>query len=375
MKITSVVVPFLCTALLAACAAKQSGSDGADERSREAAELQHQGAFVTVPVASPLRKRLVIGAVEPKAFARTIEAPGVIEAAPEKLVRITPPLGGRIVAMHHQLGDAVKAGEPLVTLDSPDLGSAYNEQRKAQAALMQARNELTRQKALLEEDISAKKDFEAAQLALAQAEDDARATTDRLAQFGVTSQAASRREYTLRSPISGRVVDMRGSLGGYWNDNTTPIMTVADLSTVWLTANVSEKDLSQLFVGQPARIILNAYPDREFDRKVNYIGDLLDPDTRTVPVRVALDNRQGLLKPGMFARASFSGASHRALLIPSTALLQSGLYTRVFVEQAPFRYVSHIVNVGVSTGDHVEVTSGLKAGERIVIRGGVLLND
>ena len=104
-------------------------------------------------------------------------------------------------------------------------------------------------------------------------------------------------------------------------------------------------------------------------------GDLLDPDTRTVRVRVAIDNRDGLFKPGMFARVSFSGPTHQALLVPATALLQSGLYTRVFVEKAPFRYESRVVSVGATIADRVEVLSGLKAGERIVVKDGVLLND
>jgi cobalt-zinc-cadmium efflux system membrane fusion protein len=377
MKIIYVVLALACALSLAACDTKRflSGGDSTEGKTAETADVQHDGAFVAVPAASPLRKSLVVGSVEQQAFAQTIDAPGVIEAAPEKLVKITPPLGGRIVRLHRQLGDTVKAGEPLATIDSPDLGSAYSEHVKAQAALLQARQEFERQKALQDEDISARKDFEAAQLALSAAESDVRATSDRLAQLGASTGADSRREYILRSPIAGHVVEMNGSQGGYWNDTTASIMTVADLSTVWLSASVAEKDLAQMFVGQAARIVPNAYASREFDGKVKYIADLLDPDTRTARVRVAIDNRDGLFKPGMFARVSFSGPTHQALLVPAAALLQSGLYTRVFVEQTPFRYESRVVSVGATVGDRVEVLSGLKAGERIVVKDGVLLND
>lgn len=376
MKIIHVVLAIACASLLTACDVKHflPGAYAAEGKP-ETANVQRDGAFVNVPAASPLRKSLVVASVEPQAFAQTIDAPGTIEAAPEKLVKIAPPLGGRIVRLHHQLGDAVKAGDPLVTIDSPDLGSAYNDQIKAQAALLQARREFDRQKALKDDDISAGKDFEAAQLALSAAESDARATSNRLAQLGASASAGSRREYVLRAPIAGRVVEMNGAQGSYWSDTTASIMTVADLSTVWLAASVAEKDLAQMFVGQTARIVPNAYASREFDGKVKYIGDLLDPDTRTARVRVAIDNRSGLFKPGMFARVSFSGPAHSALLVPATALLQSGLYTRVFVEQAPFRYESRIVSVGTTVGDRVEVLSGLKAGERIVVKDGVLLND
>ncbi len=372
MKITPVVLTIACLASLAACDGKKSPINS---EAAGTSDVRREGTAVAVPAASPLRKNLVVAGVEQQTFARAIDAPGVIEAVSEKLVKSTPPLTGRSARLRHQLGDAAEAGEALATIDSPDLGSAYSEHIKAQATLAQARQEFERQKALQEEDISAKKDFEAAQVVLSAAESDARATSDRLAQLGASAGAASWREYVLRAPIAGRIVEMNGSQGGYWNDNTASIMTIADLSTVWLSASVAEKDLSQMFVGQAARIVPNAYAERAFDGKVKYIGDLLDPDTRTVRVRVAIDNREGLFKPGMFARVSFSGASHPALLVPTTALLQSGLFTRVFVEQSPFRFESRVVSVGASVGDRVEVLSGLKAGERIVVKDGVLLND
>ena len=342
---------------------------------RPSVKTQRVDDRVNVPETSPLRDSLQIATVGSQILEQTINAPGVIEAVPEKLVKITPPLAGRIVKLHRSLGDAVKAGDALFTLDSADLGNAYNDYAKTQATLNQARLDFERQKLLYESDISARKDYEAARLALAAAETDARASADRLAQLGAAAGAKSRREYVLRSPIAGRVVEMTGSQGGYWNDINASIMTVADLSTVWLSASVSEKDLSQLFTGQKARITLNAYADKTFEGTVKYIGDLFDTDTRTVKVRVAIDNRDGQFKPGMFARVSFAGASHPALVIPASAVLQSGLYTRVYVEKAPFSYESRIVRVGASFNDRVEVLSGLVAGERVVVRNGVLLND
>lgn len=375
MKTIPVVLTLAGAAMLAACGEPQAGAAALHGQAADATRLQHEGATVAVPAASPLRQSLVVGTVEQQAFAQTIAAPGVVEAAPEKLVRITPPLAGRIVRLHHQLGDAVRAGEPLATIDSPELGTAYAEHLKAQALLLQARQEFARQKALQDEDISAGKDFEAAQLALSAAEAEAQAAGDRLAQRGASASAGSRREYTLRAPIAGRVVEMNAAQGGYWNDTTASLMTVADLSTVWLSASVAEKDLAQLAVGQSAQILANAYAGREFTGRLHAIGDLLDPDTRTVRARIALDNRAGLFKPGMFARVRFSGTSHPALLVPATALLQDGLYTRVFVEQAPFRYAPRTVTVGASVADRVEVLSGLQAGERIVVHNGVLLHD
>lgn len=373
MQSPSLVMPLLCAALLAACV--DPHGTAAPHLTDTAALLQRDGSTVTVPVASPLRESLDVATVALEDFAQTITAPAVVEAAPEKLVRITPPLTGRIVRLHHQLGDAVRAGEPLATLDAPELGNAHSEHRKAQATLRQARQEFARQQALQDEGIGAGKDFEAAQLALSTAESEARLASDHLAQRDASADAASLRTYTLRAPIAGRVVEMNAAQGGHWNDTTASLMTVADLSTVWLSASVAEKDLAQLFVGQRAQIAVHAHADHSFAGRLAYIGDLLDPDTRTVRARIALDNRAGLFKPGMFAQVRLSGASRPALLVPATALLQDGLYTRVFVEQAPFRYQARTVRVGASAGDRVEVLSGLQAGERIVVRNGVLLHD
>lgn len=370
MKIQPAVLALACAAALAACTAAQPAAE-----SQAAPMFHHEGDAIVVPENSPLHGRLQVATVGEQAFAPSVEAPGTVEAEPEKQVRIVPPLAGRVVRLHRRLGDAVSAGDALATLDSPELGAAQAENAKAQAQLRQARLEFERQKLLHDEDIAAAKDMEAARLALAEAEGDARAAADHLAQVGASAKSGSRREYVLRSPIAGRVVAMEAAQGGYWNDTTAALMTVADLSEVWLTAAVTERDLPRMAVGQQARVELNAWPGRTLEGRVAYVGDVLDAQTRTVPVRVAIDNRAGEVKPGMFARVRFAAASRPALLVPATALLQNGLHTRVFVEQAPQRFQPRVVTVGDTAGGNVEVLSGLRAGERIVVRDGVLLND
>jgi len=329
---------------------------------------------IAVDRMSPLRQRLQIAAVQEQEIATQTEAPGSIEAMPEKLVKITPPLAGRITRLQRALGDSVKAGDPLFTLDSAELSAAYADDSKAKSALLQARQELERQKTLFEAEIAARKEYEAAQAAFAQAGSDAQASADKLAQYGAGARG-SRRDYVLRSPIAGTVIAMDGAQGGYWNDINAPVMTVADLSTVWLSANVAERDLAQVAVGQTARITVDAWPGKAFEGKVAYVGAVLDPETRTVKVRVAIDNRAGTFKPGMFAHAGFAGASRRALLVPAAAVLQSGPSTRVMVERSPLVFTPRTVEVGASHGEQVEILAGLKAGERIVVKEGVLLND
>ncbi|KAB0326745.1 efflux RND transporter periplasmic adaptor subunit [Janthinobacterium sp. PLB04] len=329
---------------------------------------------IAVDKMSPLRQRLQVAAVQEQEIATQTDAPGSIEAMPEKLVKITPPLAGRITRLQRALGDSVKAGDPLFTLDSAELSAAYADDSKAKSALLQARQELERQKTLFEAEIAARKEYEAAQAVFAQAGSDAQASADKLAQYGAGARG-SRRDYVLRSPIAGTVIAMEGAQGGYWNDINAPVMTVADLSTVWLSANVAERDLAHVAVGQKTSIAVDAWPGKTFEGKVAYVGAVLDPETRTVKVRVAIDNRAGAFKPGMFAHAGFAGASRRVLLVPASAVLQSGPSTRVMVERSPLVFSPRTVEVGASHGGQVEIVSGLRAGERIVVKEGVLLND
>ncbi|MGX9733360.1 efflux RND transporter periplasmic adaptor subunit [Janthinobacterium aestuarii] len=361
-------------ALALACSALAGCAKPTAAATPPAQSMHLDDGSIAVDKMSPLRQRLQIAPVQEQEIATQTQAPGSIEAMPEKLVKITPPLAGRITRLQRSLGDSVKAGEPLFTLDSAELSAAYADDSKAKSILLQARQELERQKTLFDAEIAARKEYEAAQAAFAQAGSDAQASADKLAQYGAGARG-TRRDYVLRSPIAGTVIAMEGAQGGYWNDINAPVMTVADLSTVWLSANVAERDLAQVAVGQTASITVDAWPGKAFEGKVAYVGAVLDPETRTVKVRVAIDNRAGAFKPGMFAHAGFAGASRRALLVPASAVLQSGPSTRVMVERSPLVFTPRTVQVGANHGDQVEIVSGLRAGERIVVKEGVLLND
>ncbi|UUC93024.1 efflux RND transporter periplasmic adaptor subunit [Comamonas sp. C11] len=363
----------LCLALAACNGDKQTPAAAADSQTA----LYREGNLVVVPSQSPVLAQLKLAQATQEQVQTLISAPANIEAEPEKMVKITPPVAGRLVRLHRQLGDPVKVGEALITMDSSDISVARADNAKAQSALLLARQEFDRQKLLFDAEIAARKDYEAAQQALAAASADARAATDRLAQLGADVQASSRGSYVIKSPISGRVVEMAGSQGGYWNDVNASVMTVADLSKVWLSASVPERDLAHVDVGQEAHIALTAYPDLRLEGRVQYVGEIVDAATRSVKVRVAVDNREGRLRPGMFARVSFDGPGRDALMVPTTALLQGNVSSRIFVDKGRTDkgalFEPRDVQVGAQQDGKVEIRSGLASGERIVVNGGVLL--
>ena len=340
-----------------------------------ASAVIHDGAHITVPEASPLRKSLVVEVVTEQSVVAPFVLPSSVEADSAKLVKVLPPMAGRIVSLNKRLGDTVKAGDVLFTIDAPDYVQALSDARKAEATLAVTRPNIERQRQLGAADIAAARDIEQAQNDFEQAASEQARTKARLAQLGV--QGASTKGgnvLSVRSPISGRVVDLSAAAGAYWNDATAALMTVADLSTVFVTASAQEKDLGQIYVGQTAKVAFDAYPDA-LEGKVRYISDLLDPDTRTVKARIAFDNRDGRLKPGMFARTTFYGKAHAGIVVPMNAVVQSGFASRAFVEIAPGQFEARTLKLGQQVGDQVEVLAGLAKGDRVVVKNGVLLND
>ena len=214
---------------------------------------------IRVPEDSPLRQSLQIVACEEQSVEPPIVVPGVVEADPARLIKVTPPVSGRIVQLYKRLGDAVRRGDALFALDSADVAQAYSDAAKAQAALNLARRNLDRQKELHTAGISPRKDLEQAESDHSQAASEAERSRVRLSLLGIELGQGNGHQYTMHSPITGHVIELSGAQGAFWNDTNAPIMTVANLSTVWLAANVQEKDIRSLFVGQPARITLDAY--------------------------------------------------------------------------------------------------------------------
>lgn len=338
------------------------------------APLVREEGCVRIPEKSPLRNSLKVAACEEQSLESLITVPAVVEADPAKVIKAAPPVPGRIVQLHKHLGDAVRRGDALFTLDSAEIAQAYSDAGKARAALNLAKRNLDRLKELHAAGISPRKDLDQAENDCAQAESEAERSKARLSLLGAEPGGGNGRQYTLHSPVDGHVIELNGAQGVFWNDMNAPVMTVANLVSVWLTASVQEKDIRSLFAGQAARITLDAY-DGTFAGKVRYVGQVLDPDTRTVKVRIAIDNSSGRFRPGMFAKVILSGRAHKATVVPATALVQSGFNTRVFVEKSPWQFEMRVCKTGSQLGEKVEIVSGLKAGERIVVKEGVLLND
>jgi cobalt-zinc-cadmium efflux system membrane fusion protein len=177
----------------------------------------------------------------------------------------------------------------------------------------------------------------------------------------------------VRSPLTGKVLEVSTATGEFRNDPNAPLMTVADLSTVWVTANVQEKDIHYVHNGDPASATFAAYPNETFRGRVLFVADVLDPDTRTAKVRVALNNEDGRLRPAMFATVILKTWDTKDLTVPTSALVMEGDHTTVFVEVGKNTFERRPVQTGEQQGERTIIKSGLQAGERVLAREGALL--
>ncbi|MEO8875653.1 MAG: efflux RND transporter periplasmic adaptor subunit [Polyangiaceae bacterium] len=365
----------LLSSLLLAGALGSSGckkSSSADLDTSPAPMAERRGDDLFVPEASPLRTRIKVDAVKSEDVQRQLLAPAAVQAVPTQMAKIAPPLAGRVVKLFVHFGDTVKAGTPLFSLDSADLVSSQSDYLKAKSAVAQAELNLARQKDLHEHGIGAERELEQAQTEHDTASDELERTKERLALLRVGPGNIGGL-MTVVSPIAGRVIDLSTAPGQYQNDPATVLMIVADLSTVWVTANVQEKDIRRVSQGDEAVATFVAYPGENFSGHVLFVGDLLDPETRTIKVRVAFPNPDTRLKPGMFATVTFKNKAIPEIVVPTTAVVISGEKSQVFVEKAPWTFEKRVVEVGEQVNGRIAIAHGLDVGDRIVIENAVML--
>ncbi|MFM9923090.1 efflux RND transporter periplasmic adaptor subunit [Variovorax sp. H27-G14] len=341
--------------------------------------LVRQGNRLSVPAGSPLRERLLVATVGEQNAPHQVSLPATVEANPANTVNILPPLTGKLIELKVRLGDTVKRGQVLATMSSPDLAQAVSDAQKAHDALDLAQRALVRARGVNEAGSNAAKDVEAAQSSVAQQSAELRRSEARLRSLGAdagggqTGQAGQ--VLKIVAPVNGTVTALTAAAGANLNDANAVLMTVSNLDAVWVTVNVPENVVGAVAPGQNAVVTLAAYPGRSFSGKVGFVSAVLDADTRRARARIVFANPEGLFKPNMYATAVLGVPQAAQAQVPASALLMNNDSVSVFVEAEPWTFVRRKVELGREDGDSVRIRSGLAAGERVVVRGGVLLND
>ena len=337
--------------------------------------LIKQGERIYVPPGSPLRNKLVIAPVAVKEIRRKLALPAVVEVDPTRTVKVLSPVAGQVVDVAIQVGARVAQGDVLAVIESGDLAQAFADQDKARAAQKLAKQTLDRLLGLEKTHAISVKDREQAQNDLAQAEAELARAEQRLRAMSVSPDQKAGSRLPLKALAAGSVIDLQLAPGAYINDITIPVMTIANLETIWVTANVAEKDSALVGKGESAEVVFTAYPGEVFKGQVFFVSDVLDPDTRRTKVRIAFPNPNTRLKPNMFAIVTLLAAKQSLPAIPTTALVLRDETDQVFMEVAPWTFEARSVRVNALQGDEAAVEDGIKVGDRIVVTGGVLLND
>jgi len=330
-------------------------------------------------------KSLTVETVQTHGFVSEELTEGKIAVNGDRATPVFSPYSGRVTRVIAGFGDTVKAGAPLATLEASEFVQAQNDLRLAASQIKLARINETRKHALYDAKGGSLQDWQSAQADLTSAETALTSVRNRLRILGESDTQIDELGratiinpvVTLTAPIAGVVVDRQVGPGQYLQaGGGTPVYTIADPASVWLLANVRETDAGLVKLGQSVEVRVLAYPNRTFKARVTYIAALVDPTTHRLPVRAEIENRDGALKPEMFAnfRILTSDASESPA-VPEAAVVYEGSAAHVWVLRDDGLLGLRAVRTGRSSDGLVEVLDGLKAGERVVTKGGLFIDQ
>lgn len=288
--------------------------------------------------------------------------------------RVASPIDGRVSRILIELGDKVRAGQALIELTSPRVSELQADSQKALQDLNLATKGLERANKLKQDGAVSEKEAAQAQADFRKSKSDAARTNAQLRSLSVSASDPTT-SAAIRSQIAGTIVE-RNILAGQEvrADSAQPLLTISNLAVVWILADVYEQDLGMVRKGDSVTIHVPAYPEEAFQGRVDHVGDVLDPVSRTVKVRCSVPNSQSRLKPEMFAKIELTDiANKKAIVIPSSAILTDSEHTRVFVAGSDHVYRQRIVTVGPQVDDHVRVLAGIEVGEQVVTEGAIFL--
>jgi cobalt-zinc-cadmium efflux system membrane fusion protein len=319
---------------------------------------------------------LTVEEVQPQEFTFAVTAPGKVRADQNKIALVGPIIEGRISDVFVDWGAPVKRGEVLAHLESVDVGAAKAAYFQATAELRVTVANLERKQRLFDEEIIPEKDLLEAEAGQTSARAEADATEKALHVIGFTEEEVAsfseRHDLTammpIVAPISGIIVDRQAVIGALAEPSVV-LFTIMDLSTLWVDAEVYEKDLDKVRPGQRVEISVIAYPDEAFSGRVSYIGDTLDEERRTAVVRTVVNNRDRKIKPGMFATVRIiTTEKENATILPEGAVLRENGKSLVVIQHAD-EYRLREVQLGLVADGRVEILAGLSFGERVVTTG------
>ncbi len=389
MKIIQAIVLITVCGL---CSCAQKVASVKDDHREQSSKTQTQAISIDAGVGSDLG--ITLATAEESSLAAPISATGQLQINEDASWMVGAITDGKIISMPARVGDLVSEGQVLAVLHSHEVHDARATYRQALAQLArekvlseQARTVRDRTRRLFELRAASREQLDAAEAmylsttnAVATAQADVDKAKFHLTDFlevpvepGGDDHGSPMEGLRIKSPAAGTVMERKATVGTVVSVGD-PVFTIADLDSLWLIAAVNEADLSRVRPGRRVAVVVRAFPGRTFSGRVLRLGERLDPQTRTLQVRVLVPNPQGLLKPDMFATAEFeTDENPRALHIPEAAVQEADGKPIVFVRQDSQSFSPRRVTLGARTQGQIEIRSGLRAGDQVVVNGSYLL--
>jgi len=344
---------------------------GHDDRGAETGAPIDAGAGGIAMTAAQIKANgIALDTAAPATLRQRLHLPAQVKTDAERTVALAAPAQGIVQAVLVSPGSVVRKGQALVTIQSPAVAQWRAEAASARQRLQLARTTYAREKTLWDERISARQDLEAAATAMQEAEIAAQAAAQRLAALGIAAGAVSG-SVTVRSPLDGVVVE-KPAVAGQAVDETKPLLTVADLSHVWIEAAVPADSLGQVAAGMAAKISVGTQPG-EIDGTVAFVGPVLGETTRMATARIVLPNRDARLRPGMLASVDLMGPQAQVPVTVSGDAIQTIHEHSVVFVRTKAGFALRDVVPGRSDGKRTEIVRGLAAGESVAAGGSFLL--
>ena len=363
----------------------------AEEGHDHAGEKEPDEAIALAPEAVKAAQ-IAVATAERKSFSGALSVPARVAFPQRGVARVSARVPGQLGDVKVEVGERVKKGAVLAIIESPDLGRSRAEFLAAATKARVAEGNYKRERELLEKGISSEREAREAESGLAVTRAELHTAEAHLHALGLTDQEifAFRSEdhptarFAIRSPIDGTVVEIAGTIGQSV-EGTAPLFTIGDLTKLWVVAELYESQLGAVQVGKSAEIVVPAAPGRTFRGVVEVIGDVVDEKTRTVAVRIGVQNADRALKPGMFGTVRIAAASVEAtagktggaagVVVPRDAVQKLGERSVVFVPAGENKFRPVEVKLGAESGGEIEIASGIEPGTRVVTRGSFTLKS
>ena len=341
-----------------------------------------RGGFIELTPAEIKDLGIATGKVTYHSMRSLHSAMGKVLAPQSRMAKVSYAFPARISTVHVNIGDWVEKGQPVLTLESEEVGRAKSDYYKAVADLELATQNYEREKRLFARGAGAQKNALSAEAGFKVAQTTLEAAEKKLHVLGfseaevrsITETHQIHPEIRVSAPISGRVIEHKAILGSMV-DQTTDLLTIMDPTVLWVDAEVFERDIAKIRIGQEVQVTVLAYPGEVFRGKISYISETMNPETRTLNVRTEVQNRDFRLKHGMFADVSIIlNGSLRVLNVPAEAVLENNNQDVVFVKTGD-QYFPRVVSVSAEQNGSCAIAEGLEEGEVVVVKNAYALKS